>query len=214
MKRGYKGDFRKIILTTIILISVLNVAGSLILYGDFFKFSYPISAKAADGGELSLIIEAAVAPPVVAPPPEITTIGGGAPKKSQCSDGIDNDLDGNIDFPADKGCISFSDNSEEEPPIPPVPADVKIEIEELEPSEVGVPIFEITLTNLGEGILTVFIRYTIIDTTGDILIETVEERRTLVDRLILETIFSSSSSMTFPLTLTLTLPFFFLRLNA
>ncbi|MFN2537380.1 MAG: hypothetical protein ABR549_04405, partial [Mycobacteriales bacterium] len=35
--------------------------------------------------------------------------GGGG---TQCSDGIDNDGDGKIDFPADPGCTSKSDNSE------------------------------------------------------------------------------------------------------
>ncbi len=32
--------------------------------------------------------------------------------KPQCSDGLDNDLDGSVDFPADFGCESLSDNSE------------------------------------------------------------------------------------------------------
>ena len=34
---------------------------------------------------------------------------GGRP---QCSDGIDNDGDGKVDFPSDPGCSSPSDNSE------------------------------------------------------------------------------------------------------
>lgn len=44
----------------------------------------------------------------------------------QCSDRIDNDGDGEIDFPADLGCTSLYDNSEgsgtEPPPPPPTPA--------------------------------------------------------------------------------------------
>lgn len=39
----------------------------------------------------------------------VVTIGSGSP---QCSDGIDNDGDGNIDYPADTGCTSESDNTE------------------------------------------------------------------------------------------------------
>jgi MYXO-CTERM domain-containing protein len=35
-----------------------------------------------------------------------------------CSDGFDNDGDGLIDFPADPGCASPSDNNEEDPPLP------------------------------------------------------------------------------------------------
>lgn len=31
---------------------------------------------------------------------------------AQCSDGIDNDKDGNVDYPADPGCSSATDNSE------------------------------------------------------------------------------------------------------
>lgn len=39
-----------------------------------------------------------------------------------CSDGIDNDSDGKIDYPADPGCISAADTDETDPPIPPPPA--------------------------------------------------------------------------------------------
>ena len=38
--------------------------------------------------------------------------------KPQCSDGIDNDGDGLIDFPADPGCTSPEDDSENSPPSP------------------------------------------------------------------------------------------------
>lgn len=34
------------------------------------------------------------------------------PKKSQCNNGVDDDGDGNIDYPADAGCCSKEDNSE------------------------------------------------------------------------------------------------------
>lgn len=46
-----------------------------------------------------------------------------APSLPQCSDGIDNDNDGKIDFPADPGCFSNSDNSEINlpPPQPSLP---------------------------------------------------------------------------------------------
>ncbi len=39
----------------------------------------------------------------------------------QCSDTIDNDDDGKIDFPADPGCSSATDNDETDPPPPPPP---------------------------------------------------------------------------------------------
>ena len=38
--------------------------------------------------------------------------GGGGNPLPQCSDGVDNDLDGAIDYPADSGCTSATDNSE------------------------------------------------------------------------------------------------------
>ncbi len=41
--------------------------------------------------------------------------------KPACSDGADNDADGTIDFPADKGCTSASDNDEYNPPDTTVP---------------------------------------------------------------------------------------------
>jgi len=43
------------------------------------------------------------------------------PALAQCEDGIDNDTDGLIDFPADPGCIDALDNDETDPP--PVPTD-------------------------------------------------------------------------------------------
>ncbi|MCX6743662.1 MAG: MopE-related protein [Candidatus Parcubacteria bacterium] len=38
---------------------------------------------------------------------------------SQCSDGLDNDGDGLIDFPADPGCLSPADDDETDPSSPP-----------------------------------------------------------------------------------------------
>jgi PKD repeat protein len=38
------------------------------------------------------------------------------PPKPQCSDNVDNDGDGNTDFPADKGCSDANDNDESETP--------------------------------------------------------------------------------------------------
>lgn len=46
----------------------------------------------------------------------------GAVAAKQCSDLVDNDLDGLIDFPADPGCGSPNDNSEADPAPPPAPA--------------------------------------------------------------------------------------------
>lgn len=40
--------------------------------------------------------------------------------KPQCSDGIDNDGDGKVDYPADPGCDGPDDNDEKDPPAPPV----------------------------------------------------------------------------------------------
>jgi len=49
-----------------------------------------------------------ITPPPPPPPPP-------APKPL-CSDGLDNDGDGLIDYPADKGCTSADDNDEVDPP--------------------------------------------------------------------------------------------------
>jgi len=45
--------------------------------------------------------------------------GCGTPPVAQCSDGIDNDGDGLIDFPADPGCTDANDNDETDP-LPPI----------------------------------------------------------------------------------------------
>jgi hypothetical protein len=44
------------------------------------------------------------------------------PPTPQCSDGIDNDSDGFIDYPADPGCSSVLDNDETDPITPPIPS--------------------------------------------------------------------------------------------
>ena len=54
------------------------------------------------------------APPPPPPPPV-------APPAPQCGDGIDNDLDGKIDFPAEPGCQTVLDNDETDPLLPPPP---------------------------------------------------------------------------------------------
>lgn len=41
-----------------------------------------------------------------------------SPRLSQCNDGIDNDFDGTIDFPADSGCSSYAGSSEGAPLVP------------------------------------------------------------------------------------------------
>ncbi|MBU0467185.1 MAG: right-handed parallel beta-helix repeat-containing protein, partial [Nanoarchaeota archaeon] len=38
--------------------------------------------------------------------------GGGSPTVYECNDGLDNDLDGKIDYPDDLGCVSATDNTE------------------------------------------------------------------------------------------------------
>lgn len=60
---------------------------------------------AKPGADCEVVKGIGTAPP--APPP--------APKP-QCSDRLDNDADGLIDFPADKGCTSADDNDEVDPP--------------------------------------------------------------------------------------------------
>lgn len=46
------------------------------------------------------------------PEPEVAVV----PVLSACADGLDNDGDGRIDFPADPGCTSADDNDESDPP--------------------------------------------------------------------------------------------------
>jgi hypothetical protein len=52
----------------------------------------------------------------------VVSCGGGAenqyPNSPQCSDGVDNDGDGLVDFPEDPGCIGPNDDSEDSAPSP------------------------------------------------------------------------------------------------
>ncbi|HTR51170.1 MAG TPA: hypothetical protein VMJ10_10725 [Kofleriaceae bacterium] len=48
------------------------------------------------------------------------TVGSRTCAKAECSDGIDNDGDGKIDYPNDPGCDTPSDDDETDPPTPPV----------------------------------------------------------------------------------------------
>lgn len=80
----------------------------------FFDFNHGQTGMAPNGIELHPILafRCLAAPPPPPPPPA-------------CSDGIDNDGDGLIDYPADPGCSSASDTDETDvapPPPPPPPA--------------------------------------------------------------------------------------------
>lgn len=57
------------------------------------------------------------APPVAPPPPPepVHVVPPPPPPPPQCSDGIDNDGDGQIDYPADRGCTDANDNDEYNP---------------------------------------------------------------------------------------------------
>jgi large repetitive protein len=48
------------------------------------------------------------------------TVGSRTCQPALCSDGIDNDMDGLIDYPADPGCDSPADDSENNPATPPI----------------------------------------------------------------------------------------------
>ncbi|MGQ0620570.1 MAG: OmpA family protein [Panacagrimonas sp.] len=57
------------------------------------------------------------APPVVPPPPPPPVeVVPTPPPPPVCSDGLDNDTDGFVDFPADKGCETADDADETDPP--------------------------------------------------------------------------------------------------
>ena len=64
-------------------------------------------AKGNETYKVSVIVEGNNGTYPVAPPP---------PPQPACSDGIDNDGDGKIDYPADPGCSSATDNDETNPP--------------------------------------------------------------------------------------------------
>ena len=69
--------------------------------------------------------------PVPPPPPP--------PPPAQCADGIDNDGDSLIDFPADPGCTDSSDNDEIDllppPPPPPPPSEIEVFSDSFEVAE-------------------------------------------------------------------------------
>jgi cysteine-rich repeat protein len=50
------------------------------------------------------------------------TVRSGGRRFAACSDGNDNDGDGKIDYPADPGCSSTTDDSEVDPPVNPPPS--------------------------------------------------------------------------------------------
>src|SRR6185369_6800793 len=51
------------------------------------------------------------------------TVGSRTCQPALCADGIDNDGDGKIDYPADPGCDSSADDTEQNPATLPVCAD-------------------------------------------------------------------------------------------
>lgn len=57
-------------------------------------------------------------PDVVTPPPPTSTTPP-PPPAAVCGDGVDNDADGKVDFPADPGCASVTDGDEADPVVPP-----------------------------------------------------------------------------------------------
>ncbi len=62
--------------------------------------------------------------PAPAPPPMAVVTPAAPPPPPVCSDGLDNDGDGKIDFPDDKGCASADDGDETDPApkcAPPLP---------------------------------------------------------------------------------------------
>ncbi|MBI2096885.1 MAG: hypothetical protein HYT40_01890, partial [Candidatus Sungbacteria bacterium] len=76
------------------------------------------------------------------------------PPSPQCSDGIDNDGDTKIDFPADPGCTDATDNDETDSPPPPPPTGPSAALSTVASGDlVGVmsaPTFETTF-NKGRG---------------------------------------------------------------
>jgi hypothetical protein len=51
------------------------------------------------------------------------TMGSRTCQPALCSDGVDNDTDGKIDYPNDPGCVDTADDTEQNPTTPPVCAD-------------------------------------------------------------------------------------------
>jgi hypothetical protein len=73
--------------------------------------TYTYGVRAGDAaGNVSTMATASLSTDACTPPPN-----------PQCSDGVDNDLDGKIAYPADPGCSSATDDSESPDPPPPPP---------------------------------------------------------------------------------------------
>jgi hypothetical protein len=69
--------------------------------------------------EIAVIVKGATGTYPTAPPP---------PPKNQCEDGLDNDGDGKIDYPADPGCASLTDNDETDLVQPPPTGNVYVSV--------------------------------------------------------------------------------------
>ena len=84
--------------------------------GQAIRVHDPLSGDAVPGGTGTAYVEvSASAPPPPPPPPPAPP----PPASPACSDGIDNDGDGRIDYPADLGCTSASDTDETNTAAPP-----------------------------------------------------------------------------------------------
>jgi len=108
-----------------------DITGSIVVGGDSVSSTTPAGtytikynvkdSKGASAVEVTRSVVVSTTPPPPPPPPIY-----------QCSDGIDNDGDGFIDFNKDKGCSSSTDNDETGPggggriiiPVKPVPKPV------------------------------------------------------------------------------------------
>jgi hypothetical protein len=93
-----------------------------------------VTSAVTAAGPVSFLLRHAVgcnAPEVVFNSREATTntpqlvieTTAGPPPPPACSDGIDNDSDGSIDYPADPGCTSATDTDETDAPPPPACSD-------------------------------------------------------------------------------------------
>ncbi|MBU1151241.1 hypothetical protein KJ632_00255, partial [Patescibacteria group bacterium] len=90
------------------------------------------------------------------PAPEDTT----APAEEfQCADGIDNDADGEIDYPADPGCSNADDNNETDPI-----GDIEIVSSDVFPKGINPLIQDTTITY--ELASSTLIKITIVDQGG------------------------------------------------
>lgn len=74
-----------------------------------------IKFSKANTYKVATIVEGASGSYPVTPPP---------PPSFACSDGVDNDGDGKIDYPSDPGCVSVTDTDETDPAPPPPPSTI------------------------------------------------------------------------------------------